>query len=283
MSQSLRAAIAAAETHAHATGALLPVTVETETIEDGGVAFHAEWVSTLAMKDLAAKIPKAGDKPGDFNPFLPYEADLHVAHLSPTHAALLNKFQSRPGHLVVVTKTFVPQERPLDDADFGAAARLLAELDGLAFYNSGPAAGASQRHRHLQIIPDLEAPIAALLPAASAPGVLTRAPGLPFAHLYVRLPPGLFADVAAAAPRLAAWVRAAYRETGVARTPDEAGPYNLVLTRDWLLFVPRRAESVAGVSLAGLSFAGLIGLRSAEQMRVVRDYGPMRMLCEAAG
>ena len=44
----------------------------------------------------------------------------------------------------------------------------MAGLDGLAFYNSGEVAGASQRHKHLQLIqplgPDgLRAPMEALL------------------------------------------------------------------------------------------------------------------------
>ena len=40
-----------------------------------------------------------------------------------------------------------------DGADFDALARGLAAIDGLAFYNGGTVAGASQPHKHLQLVP----------------------------------------------------------------------------------------------------------------------------------
>jgi len=59
--------------------------------------------------------------------------------------------------------------------------------------------------------------------------------------------------------------------------------YNLLMTRDWLMVIPRRVETVSGVSLAALGFAGVIGLRSVDQFAEVEAYGPMAMMVAAAG
>lgn len=267
----LKAAIGRAEAHARSTGALLPVITEQRVIEDAGMAFRVEWLSSLAMKDLAAKLPRAGDK-SSTNPFLPFEQDLFVADLSDTHVAILNKFQAFPGHLVLITRRFVEQGAPLERADLEACARMLEQSPGLIFFNSNSDAGASQRHRHLQFIPDYEPPVAAMIGTSA----------LPFAHRLHRFEAEAFADVPAAAERLRAIVRDAYGLLG----PGEGGElpaYNLLITRDWLMIVPRRAETAAGVSLSALGFAGLIGLRSQDQFAAVEAFGPMAMLVEAAG
>ena len=87
------------------------------------------------------------------NPFLPYDADLWVTDISQTHICLLNKFNVIENHILVVTRVFEDQESLLTAEDFEAMWICMAEFDGLAFYNSGPIAGASQQHKHLQIVP----------------------------------------------------------------------------------------------------------------------------------
>jgi ATP adenylyltransferase len=265
----LRTAIARAEAHARSTGALLPVITEQRTIEDAGMTFRVEWLSSLAMKDLAAKLPRAGDK-SSTNPFLPFEQDLFVADLSETHVAILNKFQAFAGHLVLITRAFVEQGAPLERADLEACALMLTQSPGLIFFNSNGDAGASQRHRHLQFIPDYDPTVNAIIDA------------LPFAHRLYDIEAGAFEDVSAVTDRLLAAVRDAY---GMLQ-PGEDGElpgYNLLITREWLMVVPRRVETAAGVSLSALGFAGLIGLRSQDQFDAVEAFGPMAMLVEAAG
>ena len=179
-------ALAAARARALSAGALVPIAVEGEIVVDNGVEFRVEWISSLAMKDMAA-IPRVGDKAKDFNPFLPYDENLFVTEVSDTHVAILNRFPSWDGHFLLITRAFVEQESPLDIADADALARALSGVDGYAFYNSGGAAGASQRHRHLQIIPGFVTPIAKLLPADIPLHVMSAAPRLPYRHAYCRL------------------------------------------------------------------------------------------------
>ena len=133
--------------NAHDRRAILSIPTEHEMIEQNGVAFHVRVITALAMKALATMTKQ------DANPFLPYDRDLFVADLSPTHVALLNKFNVVDHHLLIVTRTFEDQETLLTREDFEALLICLSEIDGLGFYNAGRAAGASQRHKHLQMIP----------------------------------------------------------------------------------------------------------------------------------
>jgi ATP adenylyltransferase len=60
---------------------------------------------------------------------------------------------------------------------------------------------------------------------------------------------------------------------------DQSGrPYNLLLTREWMLFVPRARESWQGVSVNALGFAGTLLLRDADALERVRAAGPMAVL-----
>jgi ATP adenylyltransferase len=65
----------------------------------------------------------------------------------------LNKFNIIDHHLLIVTRTFKEQETWLTLQDFEAMWACLNEIDGLVFYNGGKTAGASQRHKHLQLVP----------------------------------------------------------------------------------------------------------------------------------
>lgn len=279
--ETLAARIDRAQTHALSTGGLLPVLMETRIVKDAGVDFEATWLSSLAMKDLASKMPRAGDR-SSTNPFLPFEQDLFVADLSETHVAILNKFQSMPGHLVIITRAFVEQSAPLDRADLAACVDLLAQEPGLVFFNSGPDAGASQSHRHLQFLPGFEAPVAGLIDRPGTPWVAGKAEALPFVHRLYGMAPDAFETPAETTDRLMACLGDAYAALDLGEEPLLRG-YNLLITRDWFMVIPRQVETVAGVSMAALGFAGVIGLRSVDQFADVEALGPMAMLVAVAG
>ena len=258
-----------------AQGALLPLQMASDIVSDGGVDFRVEWLSSLAMKDLA-NLPRVGDKAAaDFNPFLPFEQALHIADLSDTHVAILNKFPGRHGHFLIITRAFVEQMTPLDASDFDASAKALAETGGLFFYNSGPDSGASQRHRHLQIMPEFTAPIESVLPktAHTQPGT---AP-LPFRNTFRRWDLKNASDPSAL---MAETVASFYAAFDITNGPQA---YNIVMTNDWFLGVPRVREHSAEISISGLSVVGLMGVRTPDQIEGVRAHGPMRMLTEVIG
>ena len=136
-------------------GALQPIPTEYEFVEQDNIRFVVRILSNLSGKEQARKqqeknIIVTGQ---DFNPFLPYEKDLFVADISTTHLCLLNKYNVVDYHLLIVTREFEEQESLLNLQDFQALGSCMGEFEGLAFYNGGKTAGASQRHKHLQVVP----------------------------------------------------------------------------------------------------------------------------------
>jgi ATP adenylyltransferase len=56
--------------------------------------------------------------------------------------------------------------------------------------------------------------------------------------------------------------------------------YNLLLTREWLMLVPRRKEAVAGISFNALAFCGSILVKNREQRDQLIEIGVSRALHE---
>ena len=84
----------------------------------------------------------------------PFEPGICIDdNLTKTHRLLFNKYPSRKRHVLVVTKEKEGQGELLNWRDFEAALITMKALDGFVFYNSCKEAGASQPHKHLQVIP----------------------------------------------------------------------------------------------------------------------------------
>jgi sulfate adenylyltransferase (ADP) / ATP adenylyltransferase len=279
-------AVVAATDRALARGALQPVETEQEEIQDGGLRFMIRRAANLARK---AKLGNAGQSAQSADPFLPYDPVLFVAHASHTHSILLNKFPVLDHHLLIVTRAFEHQETLLDADDFVALAACMSEFQPLGFYNGGREAGASQDHKHLQLVRvplasgQAELPLEPLLPHARRSGGVGAIPGLPFRHAYADL-----AGVGWERPDLAGeFLTAMYhdlrRAAGIGERQmqgerRQSAPYNLLLTRNWMLLVPRSHEHYASVSVNALAFAGSLFVKDKAQLECVRVLGPMRLL-----
>ena len=222
---------------------------------------------------------------------MPPEPVLTVGDITPTHVGVLNKFPVVEHHLLVVTKQFVPQEAALDRDDFAAVARCLEAVDGLVFYNGGRAAGASQPHKHLQLVPlplddgPWAVPIEAVFDSWAATGHATRLLRLPFRNAFSLLDP--LEDQRRAAHRLEELYAAQLAAIGVVdedlprAANDETvrpAPYNLLVTRRWMLAVPRSRERFGTISINALGFAGSLFVRDADELQDLREAGPMRAL-----
>jgi ATP adenylyltransferase len=264
-----------------ASGALRPILTEQCLVEDGGVRFVVRAISSLREKDRAAE-QDVGRSARRANPFLPPDPDLLVGDISATHVAVLNKFPVLEPHLLIVTRAFEHQEAALTRADFEALAIALASADGLGFYNGGTVAGASQPHKHLQLVP---LPLAAEGPAIPITPLLGHAvqgriPDFRFRHAFLRLDRSVVAEPDAAAAAMHGGYRAMCMAADLGG-PDPDGhlpPYNLLATRSWMMLVPRSRESALGVSVNGLGFAGALLVRDAMQMAAVARLGPMTVL-----
>jgi sulfate adenylyltransferase (ADP) / ATP adenylyltransferase len=271
------------------SGALKPIKTEGRVQADGGVDFQVRVVESLARKEAnkilqAQKSKEKREKP---DPFLPYEKDMFVADISNTHLCLLNKFNVIEHHLLIVTNTFEHQETLLTVRDFQAIWRCMTEFEGLAFYNGGEIAGASQDHKHLQLIPlpmastGREVPMESLFEQAQkTPGMV---PGIPFVHAFKRFSSIVDIPHSMAALALHQMYRLMLQQVGMNLFTEreetlQSGPYNLLFTRQWMLLVPRSREFFESISVNALGFAGAMLARNPEEMALIEKKGGMGVL-----
>ena len=204
--------------------------------------------------------------------------------LGDAHTAILNKFPISARHLVIATKTFSEQLEPLDRSDFAALARVLVAAGGLGFHNGGTAAGASQRHKHVQWLPEAEGNASLQLFAPGLPadlpeqGVATH-PALAMKHRFVRVHCGKGVAVDLAADSMAAGFARACDELDLKPGADGLlPPFNLLVGDGWLLVLPRSQEHFEGISMSAMCFAGTLYTRTSEQIEAVRRVGPLQAM-----
>ena len=272
---SLMDRIRATTDRAALRGTLISIPTQTTTIEERGIPFviHVTILQDRKRRAAARQVDR------DFNPFLPPDPDLFIDDVAPRHFSVLNKFNVLDHHLLIVTRRFEPQETLLNLADFEALTACMAEMDGLGFYNGGTVAGASQPHKHLQLVPlplgngSRPTPLDWVLTASNGTGAATTVPLLPFAHSLITLDGSPLGS-----HRAVELERLFRRGCAAVGVHDETRPYNFLLTRRWMLVVPRSRECWHGISINALGFAGSLLARTTDELERIRASGPLAVL-----
>lgn len=272
--------------HALECGALFSIPTTYELVEQNGIPFLVRIVANLVRKAEAKQEKKAHGK--DFNPFLPYEEDLFVIDISETHVCILNKFNVVDHHLLMITRAFEEQEALLTLDDFVAAWACLSEIDGLVFYNAGKKAGASQRHKHLQLVPlpfvsEIRIPIALAFQDTDVRETVTVTPKLPFIHALIKFEPMPTTSALEMAKETLEKYHQLLQAVGI-RTDQtmQSAPYNLLITREWMLLVPRSQEKFTSISVNSLGFAGALLVRDVEELERLKQIQPINILKNVA-
>ncbi len=195
------------------------------------------------------------------NPFLPWEKELEISQVLDSHMLILNKYPVQLGHMLLISKNWKSQSSWLDQNDFKALINVNKDTTGLWFFNSSPKAGASQPHRHLQLLPRNDKEIICpsqvwiksqiekvnhnnlffngSMALSSISNELSDDSALNLYNLYVNLCDRLNIGV-----------------------PDKSSkplvPYNILLSEDWLIIVKRSRESAFGFEINALGFAGYL-------------------------
>ena len=258
---------------ASASGALVPLdTTLTHLMGDGGSRFELRHLLSATPKHLRASGPKP-------NPFLPWDQRLEVDRIGDSHVVILNKYPVQTSHMLLITQDWQPQTGWLSMEDWRSLARIDATTTGLWFFNSGPAAGASQPHRHLQLLPraagericardgwfrrcaqdattSVQDPLLRSSRVAAISSTLT---GETLQELYLALADDL--------------------GLGHPTTDDcPRGAYNLLLSRQWMAIVRRRREGIRGFSVNALGFAGSLLSTDASDRQWIQRSGPEALL-----
>lgn len=261
---------------ARACGSLVPLSTE---------RLSAPAVPPFVLRRLLSRTPRhlrsGGPKP---NPFLPWEQALEVDLLGDEHVILLNKYPVQPGHLLLISRRWQPQAGWLSAADWRAVATLALDCGGLWFFNSCAAAGASQPHRHLQLLPRTAGD-----PSCPLAEQLLRQLQVDGARATARPWPWLYALDRRRDPHDAEELQRLYHQQArllglgdPQHDPQPRQPYNLLFDDDWLMTVLRRREHCAGFSLNALGFAGYLLATEESRLEWLQEHGPWELLREVA-
>ncbi len=264
------------------SGARRPIATELREIDEDGTRFLVTVAKRLAEKPRSSQTE---------NPFLPYEPELYVGDIGTDHVCLLNKYNVVEDHLLIVTREFEDQTSPLAESDFAALASCLMEYDSLGFFNAGTVAGASQPHKHLQLIPlplgessgrlPLEPLFEPALAISGSRGGTAQSDLLRFPHRLAAIELVSHSGPAAAARSLYQTYWSQLRELRL--DGSALRPYNLLVTRYWMLLVPRRRECFRSISLNALAFVGAFFVRNEESFQELVDGRPWAALRHVAG
>ncbi len=272
-----------------AAGALHTIATDHHTLKQGGLEFMVRVALNLKRKALDKQEQSTKPYSVPFNPFLPPDPDLTVAHISSTHLSVLNKFNVVENHLLIVTREFQHQERLLTLDDFEALWLCLGEYPSLGFYNGGAAAGASQQHKHLQLVPlplypgESATPFDSLYASAPREDRMHSLAQLPFLHCWCPLPSGLAGNSSTAAEQILSRYLEMLNLVGIQAVNGTDGdyqsaPYNLLLTRDWMFLVPRSQEYCENISINALGFVGSLFVKEMSELETVNRLGPLNLL-----
>ncbi len=274
-------------------GALKSIETEYQLIQQDDISFVVRTLSNLARKEQAIKKQSQQEKKTGtkVNPFLPYEPDLFVGNISASHICLLNKFNVVDNHLLIVTRAFEEQTNLLNLQDFAALWSCMQEIDGLAFFNGGKTAGASQRHKHLQLIPlpflpdIVNLPIDKAIANTTFKNSLGTIASFSFQHAIATWDLSLSHSPTTAAQTMLQHYHALLNQVGLkidAHSKKQPGAYNFLATRNWMLIVPRSQESFQNISINSLGFAGSLFVRDRTSLELLKKLTPLKLLKNVA-
>ncbi|XP_063901775.1 uncharacterized protein LOC135121387 [Zophobas morio] len=164
-------------------GALFPLRNQIFFLWDSVLEINFELrVAEILTKKVSADNSLAFQK----NPFLPYDSELYICDLGNSHVCLLNKYSVVKNHILVVTKNYRHQSDSLTQDDIEAWKMGIKMLKGIGFFNCGPESGASQPHKHFQVIPGKSELINELYSQGVKDGdTINKHPKLKFKHGYI--------------------------------------------------------------------------------------------------
>ena len=263
-------------------GALTPLS--TSTIE-----LSVASAEQFELRQLNAALPKhhrpEGPKP---NPFLPWEPQLEIERIHNHHVLILNKYPVQRGHMLLITQGWASQIDWLQPEDWRALVQVDRDSTGLWFFNSGPRAGASQPHRHLQLLP--RHPGECICPRLSwfmqrlhKPSASTgneQSIDPLFKNCVIADRP-LSSDPDKEANLLNDLYRSLALQLGLGDQSSQqppAIPYNLLLTKSWMALIKRSQEKVKGFSVNALGFAGYLPATDRSDLTWLQSHGGEQLL-----
>ena len=211
------------------------------------------------------------------NPFSPWEKILEIDRVGDHHQLILNKYPVQKGHILLITNTWKPQNGWLDINDWKAIQKVNKDTSGLWFFNSAPEAGASQPHRHFQLLRRNKDEITCPREKWFLEMNLNNDSDN---KLKKNIIVSKFNFLENSSLHLELYLELA-RKLGLGNPFNDRKPrypYNILITNKWIAIVKRSSDHINGFSINGLGFAGYLLVTENSNINYLRKYGPEKLL-----
>ena len=211
------------------------------------------------------------------NPFKPWDKILEIDSIGNSHQLILNKYPVQLGHVLLITNEWKEQNGWLDIKDWEAIKEVNKDTSGLWFFNSGPLAGASQPHRHIQLLrrdpSELSCPREKWILALNnlnyknekfSKNIILKkfSKSLNEENIH-EIYKDLSYNLGLGDPR---------------NDKKPKYPYNLIFTDRWMIIIKRKTDNLFGISINALGFAGYILVTENSDIKYLRELGPEKLL-----
>jgi len=211
------------------------------------------------------------------NPFCPWEKILEIDKIGDNHQLILNKYPVQKGHILLITNNWKPQNGWLDINDWKAIQKVNKDTSGLWFFNSSPIAGASQPHRHFQLLRRSKDEI-------SCPREKWFLEMKINIDNYSKLTKNIivskfnFLDNSISLFELYLEL---CKKLGIGDPISDEKPrypYNLLITNKWIAIIKRSNDHIHGFSINALGFAGYLLVTEKSDINYLKEFGPEKLL-----
>ena len=256
-------------------GALIPLKTIKYNFNDVNSDYELRFLKSPIPKYLIEYGPKR-------NPFIPWDTRLQILPINDKHTLILNKYPVQIGHMLLITNCWKPQNGWLNEDDFEAILNVDNDTTGLWFFNSSKEAGASQPHRHFQLLP--RHPNETICPRYNWFCSLLNnniVHNSEISHcISIK---SRNKDSKSQANNLFN----AYKSMVVDMNLGDihaierpSKPYNLLITSEWIALITRQKDRSNGFSINALGFAGyFLGTKRSDVDALIK-FGPERILKE---
>ena len=211
------------------------------------------------------------------NPFYPWERNLEIEKIGNNHQLILNKYPVQNGHILLITNNWMPQNGWLDVNDWIAIQKVNKDTSGLWFFNSSSSAGASQPHRHFQLLRRSKGEFTCprekwfleLLfnnnnESKLKQNIIVSEFNFLENHSSIY---NLYLELAK---------KLGLGDPFIDEKPRY--PHNILITNNWIAMVKRKHDHIHGFSINGLGFAGYLLVTEKSNINYLRKFGPEKLL-----
>jgi len=211
------------------------------------------------------------------NPFFPWEKILEIDKIGDNHQLILNKYPVQKGHILLITNEWKAQNGWLDIKDWRAIQQVNKDTSGLWFFNSSPIAGASQPHRHFQLLRRSKGEI-------SCPREKWFLEMNSYQDLNSKLKKNIIVskfNFLENSSSLFEFYLELCKKLGLGDPISDKKPiypYNILITNKWIAIIKRKKDHIHGFSINGLGFAGYLLVTEKSNIEYLKKFGPEKLL-----